>query len=682
MGILGRKKAPRRAVARRSANRVAARHNAFRAEAEVLHKELGPPNGNEPQALTAAGILVQHGQATYLRRLIQPWQIRSFGYYDLLGEIKYAAQFYARALSGLEIYVAERKPDGSTERTKDKTAIDALQRIRDPGGGGRAGLLATYGRLMFLVGEALLFVSRNSQTDIEQWEMLSTDELRLLDGSYTRFMAPSLPATQFHPAPDDQYVTVATQEQVLNREAVAYRFWRRHPRFSSLPDATMQGVLDLCEELVLLTAAVRARARSRLANSGILFLDERITTQPLAAVPDEDPLEDPFIEDLTESMTMPIVDEGSASAVVPLIARVNVPTGVKLTDLVYHLQVIDPMQVYPETGLRQECIRRIAIGLDMPPEVLLGLSDVNHWTAWILDESIWKAHIQPVADGLVEDLTSAYLIPYLREEFGILDAADRFLVEYDATSVINHPDRGKDANELYDRRAIGKKALREAKGFDDKDAPEDDELAEMIGVEIRDGSLAVYGIPSIKAGGIEPSAGVIEQPSPTGAPTGTPAPARGAEVEKGPPPGGAPSANEAIVGALTVKVLGASQVGLLRAREAAGARLWQASRSDRKTSDDISGIPKAEIAAVLGAERVREIVGNSQETKLVAGARPLVVETLRCFGVTDPAVQTMIADTIERHAVRTLYQAGPPQLPATFPAYLEGVLTMNGNGKR
>jgi hypothetical protein len=47
--------------------------------------------------------------------------------------------------------------------------------------------------------------------------------------------------------------------------AVAYRLWRRHPRYSMLADSTMQGVLDLCEELVLLTQAVRARARSRLA---------------------------------------------------------------------------------------------------------------------------------------------------------------------------------------------------------------------------------------------------------------------------------------------------------------------------------------------------------------------------------------------------------------------------------
>lgn len=674
---LWKKRAPSRALVRvGSANRVRARHNAFRAESEILRAELAPRlerAGGEPPALTAAGVLVQHGQATYLRRLIQPWQIRSFGYYDLLGEIKYASQFYARALSGLELYAAERKEDGSIERTENAEVKAAVERIRDPGGGGRSGLLATFGRLMFLVGEALLFVSNNEKTGVEQWEMLSTDELRMLDGSYTRFMAPSLPAMQFRPAPDGEYVPVATKEQVDNQEAVAYRLWRKHPRFSSLPDATMEGVLDLCEELVLLTAAVRARARSRLANSGILFLDERITTRPLAPTPDEDPLEDPFLEDLTESMTLPIVDEGSASSVVPLVARVKVPTGTRLAELIFHLQVIDPLQVYPETGLREECIRRIAIGLDMPPEVLLGLADVNHWTAWILDESIWKAHIQPVADGLVEDLTSAYLIPYLRAEFGMQDA-DRYLVQYDATSVINHPDRGKDANELYDRRAIGKKALREAKGFDEKDEMPAEELAEAIGVAINDGSLAVYGIPSLKTGGIEPTEGVIEQGDQAATP-GQPA-KTGAEAEKGAPPSGPPSATEAVVGALTVKVLGASQVGLLRAREAAGARIRSAAQRDREASREISGLAPREIAATLGSERVRVLVGGPKEAELVAGARPLIVDALRCFGIVDPDTQGMIADTVQRHAARTLYQPGSTQLPSTFPSYIEGVLAV------
>jgi hypothetical protein len=52
--------------------------------------------------------------------------------------------------------------------------------------------------------------------------------------------------------------------------------------------------------------------------------------------------------------------------------------------------LLDPTQLYPETGLRREAVERLAIGLDMPPEVLLGLGDSNHWSAWQVDEQTWK----------------------------------------------------------------------------------------------------------------------------------------------------------------------------------------------------------------------------------------------------------------------------------------------------
>ena len=184
----------------------------------------GNPNALSPAALTAAGIAglqiqgdpsltaagfrITHQDADSLRRLIQPWQARSFSYYDQLGEIKYAAQFYARMLAPLRLYPAKRDEndewleieqnpdDGPAPSGDDLDAIDALDRIQDPGGG-REALLSSYGRLMFLAGEALLFCSIDPETGEEQWEMLSTDELRVQSGVYIRYKAPSLLAEEY-----------------------------------------------------------------------------------------------------------------------------------------------------------------------------------------------------------------------------------------------------------------------------------------------------------------------------------------------------------------------------------------------------------------------------------------------------------------------------------------------------
>ena len=215
------------------------------------------PNFTGRQTLTASAEKATRQNAPAMRRLIQPWQSRALTYYDLIGELKFAAQFYARMLTPLQLFAAEKvlNDDGTIDvvPTKDKAAIAHLERIQDPGGG-RQGLLGAYGRLMFLTGESYLLCTKD-EDDVEQWEFLSTDELRVQGNTYVRYKAPSLPAELLKEAPDDAY------EPIGGQDAVVYRIWQRHPRFSHLADSTMLGVLDIAEELLLLTQAVRARAK-------------------------------------------------------------------------------------------------------------------------------------------------------------------------------------------------------------------------------------------------------------------------------------------------------------------------------------------------------------------------------------------------------------------------------------
>jgi hypothetical protein len=633
----------------------------------------GNPNvGAGREALTAAGSRVGKTDADQMRRLIQPWQARSFSYYDALGEIWYASQFYARMLSLLKLYPAKKNAEGEWEETDDPDAKDLLDRIRDPGGGDgdREGLLSSYGRLMFVTGEAYLLCSINEKTKLEQWEMLSTDELRVQGNTYVRYRAPTMNAQTLHEIDDDDF------EPIDEDTAVVYRLWRRHPRYSMLADAPMKGVLDLCEELLLLTRAVRARARSRLAGTGILAISEDFSHAPVEATPDEDVDMDPFLRDLRDAMLAPIMNEGAASQIVPIVVRG--PTDAIQNGL-RHIQIVDPTQLYPETGLRYEIIKRIALGLDMPPEILLGLTDANHWTGWIVDDQTWKAHGQPAANQLVGDLTTSFFLPSLRE----INKPDweMYAILYDASDVVNHPDRTKDAKDLYDKRAIGKTALREAAAFDETDAPTQDELNEMIGVAVRDGSLALYGIPSVKAGGIEPEAGVVESPAGT---AGTPVtgPTTGAEVETGPPAGG-PNGNggqpgEAEAGNLeaagaAARIAGAADLAVMRFREQAGNRILSFANRDPEIRAEIerNQIRARDIAAFLKRDRVRALVGD--ETDLVGNARAVVEETFMMWDLPE-ATRVLLLDQIERHALRTLYDMKPSPLPPQFHVYITGVL--------
>lgn len=651
----------------------------------------GNPNRSSRNALTAAGFRVRGKDTDMMRRLLLPWQPRSFAYYDLLGEIKFAAQFYARMLAPLRLYVEELK-DGEWVESENAQAIDALERIKDPGGGGRTGLLGSYGRLMFLTGECFLFVSTDRESGEEQWEMLSTDELRPQGNVYIRYKAPSMAAEEYHAPDGDEYVPEeveppprhgegygpgwgALDVDYGDREAVAYRLWQKHPRYSYYADATMEGVLDLCEELVLLTQLVRSRARSRLAGPGILFLSEDFSQAPLEPTPDEDEEEDPFLADLTEAMTKPIVDEGTASAVVPLVVRGPtdaIEKGIK------HVQVIDPTQVYPETGLRYECVKRIAIGLDMPPEVLLGLTDANHWTGWMIDEQTWKNHGLPKAVQLCDDLNQSYFMPYLRDQVK-LDGWENYRIGFDATTVINHPDRGKDAKDLFDRVALSHEALRNACGFTEDDAPSKEERAERIGILTRDSSLAWDGYPAPRGGAVEVAPGVISSDQP-GDIDASPAPAAGGEVEPGPPKGAAGDSTggpDVVVAALATEALAsrimvAADIALYRAREIAGNRLKGLAKRDPECQRLVEGVRAMAVPAVLGRERARRLRAPS-EADLVAGVRDQVHESLSLCGLSPKQVEwvgNLVADQVEQHAARTLYDERPSSMPQTFSEYV------------
>ncbi len=559
-----------------------------------------------------------------------PWQERALAYYDMIGELHFAAQFYARPLSRLKLGVAYRSPeDGALEPILNGPAVDLLERVQDPGGG-RSVMLSTYGQLMFIVGECLMLntVSENG----EKWEIVSTDELKTEGDGYLRKSLPGGIGEKLKAASEDEF-------EPVDDAAIVYRLWRRHPRYSMWPDSPMRAILDVAEELVMLTLAVRARARSRLAQSGILYVPNELSSQPLTVVGDEDPETDPFLDDLTTHFITPIEDEGTAAAVVPFVVRgPALIGGVPAKEAFFHLSTHELEETYPEAALRKEAIERIALGLDMPPEALLGLSDANHWTAWQVEDSIWQTHLAPIAQQFCDDLTSTYLRPACEEE-----GVERFgevVVTYDAAEILANPDRGKDADSLYDRRAIGKRALRDAKGFEDEDAPDEEELEEMLAVALRDASL-ISGLPSEGAVPVE--------------------------LDPGPPVEESPVAVAASAdSASAAKVLGAAEMALVRCREVAGSRLRSKYRQkpEMRVAD---GFSNAEVASILGPVTLEKM--GADPSDLVGEASQAFQALLVSWGYPERQAQAL-GQMLELYAARTLFEEKPPAAPAGFAGYL------------
>jgi len=600
-----------------------------------------------PSALLASASKASEKQATQATKHAAQWQIDSLAYYDQLGVVRYASDFRARAFPKIRWYVGEIDDQGEVKETTNEVALDAWERVQDPGGG-RSVLLETYARLRFLNGEKYLTWQQPTRNEAEQWEILSVLELRQTSNrrgraTYRRLRAPGLTPEELVEAADDDF-------EPVGKDVLVYRLWRRHPAYSMMADAPMRSVLAECEEMVRATQTINARLISRLSGPGILAIPESWSKLAGATanaegelVAPEDPNLDVFMRELADAMMAAISNPGSADSVVPIIIRV--PDG--STDGAHLYKIWEPNEVIRELELRDKAIHRFSIGVDMPSEKVEGLGGTNHWNAFAIDKDSW-GHIDPDAQAFADDMASVYLRPYLRGKD--VENWSRFVIAYDPSELLTNPDGFKDAMELYNARAVGKAYLREAAGdANDEDEPTDEELAEMLFVQTRQQVEVVDGV--IQEG---------EEPEPF---PGEEEPV-GEEELPGMPP--EPEEDESGLNAAAHRVLGAAESELERIRDRAGAKIRSYVQSScPECVAAIKPVPNGQVAATLGAAQLAEI-GAPTASRLVEDTALSFVSTLeRRWGVSHAQAEAL-GEIMQIHAGKTLYDEAPPALPIGF----------------
>lgn len=448
---------------------------------------------NSPRSLTAAAARInlkdKNAAAAFKKRqssTTKQWQSEAWEYYDAIGEIKYAFNLVASVVSRIRLYAAviedpsEVPINVHSSDTLDKDLADAAVRAiarLDSAYGGQAGLLRDAALNLSVAGECYLvqLPERTGSGMPETWDIRSVDELQVggRDGYYI--------------SPRSDLVGVGANKPgniELPNTAFVGRMWRAHPRFSEDPDSSIKGLLDLCAELLLLNRSFRAIERSRL-NAGLLFVPDGLSN---SAMPDSDlylededaaeteptpeEIADSFENELIESMTTPIAEEDSASAVVPLLVRGP-------TDLGKEIRHITFKREYDQTMITRadRVLERILQGLDVPKDVVTGLANVKYSNAIQIDEALYKAHIEPMLLLISDAITIVYLRPYLMAEGWDQAEVDRLVVWYDPSSVATRNDRAQDADSGYEKMAISSATWRKQHGFADSDAPDPTELA-------------------------------------------------------------------------------------------------------------------------------------------------------------------------------------------------------------
>lgn len=457
-----------------------------------------PVSYNTPRVMTAAAVQLKiSNQQEYeqfkSRRnaASSAWQAEAWEYYDAIGEIKYAFNLVASVVSRIRIHAAfvddpsETPVPVSKAEKIDPRLADAAERALkrlDSAYGGQAGLLRDAALNLSVTGECYLIqIPERIGTGVaESWDIRSTDEL--ITDARGNF---SVIGRREQNSNSGTGSNANNKGVSLGERSFVGRIWRSHPRFSEEADSSIRGLLDLCAELLLLNRTFRATARSRL-NAGALYLPDGLSVAaqgdgdfPLDYDSEINPVsftveeaEDEFEEQLIDAMTTPIRDEESASAVVPLIIRGPAELGDAIKQFKFE-RSFDP-------ALAQRADRvleRILQGLDVPKDVVTGLANVKYSNALQIDESLYKAHIEPLMLLIVDSLTVVYLRPYLIANGFDPEEVSKIVVWYDPSSVATRNDRAADANEGFDRNAISYNTWRRAHGFSDADAPTSNELA-------------------------------------------------------------------------------------------------------------------------------------------------------------------------------------------------------------
>lgn len=440
------------------------------------------------------------------------WQKESWAYFDLVPEVKFAARFLGSALGRLLLFpgirlspdeepanlrdvlerqtleaMAERRPNepeyvpwapGLTEAMVD-AAEEELARLRNQRDG-QAGLMRTWGVCLTIPGDSWLVGTDVELPDggtAEEWQVLSDRNVSRRGNQVMLQLAPG------------------ARPEPLSEEATLIRVWRPHEAWPQLADSNMRAVLDVCEELLIYSRQFRSVGKSR-NNAGALLLP---TELDFAAeiVLDEDgvPVQSddmtPMERDLIKSMVTPVEDDGSASAVVPHIIRGASEHLKEVRHLAMDRQ-IDKEALPRVTHL----ISRLAHGLDVPAEVLTGIGDLNHWSAWQVQDATYQAHIEPLAMLPAGALTIAYLRPMLAEHPAWNNEAgrrilDRVEVGLDPSQLVVRPNRAQDAKDAHNSLALSHQALRKYLGFSEADAPSDEELMRRYASERGIGSAGL-----------------------------------------------------------------------------------------------------------------------------------------------------------------------------------------------
>lgn len=434
---------------------------------------------SSPSVLRASGVKIAKMSAENMRIVAgnrQPWQSLAWRYRDMIGELRFGLRYRSNALSRVRFYVAEiiddddepipvsMRHDDDQEKAKRVTLPDDFCRAAEeelnrlPLDAGYE-FLGIWSENFDVAGDCWLHGYTNPLTGDEEWKIRSVEAVDVQGTSLT-------------------IKNELGQPRKINLdEEELYRLWIPHPAHPHIGDSALNALSDVLEDICLVGRELRAVSRSRIMANGILFIPESMATTKNVREEDDNPdgRRSQWMANLEAAMLAPIANEGDAGGVVPVVI-----TGSREDIEAVRYERLQREESEILLDKLKTSLGRMGNSLDIPPEILTGMADANHWTAWQIDNSTFRHHLEPSIRLMVDALTGSFLRTALKASGFPAELLKRVRIWYDAGQITENPNRRQDALDALDHILIGPAAGREALGFNDGDAPTPEEALQLI----------------------------------------------------------------------------------------------------------------------------------------------------------------------------------------------------------
>lgn len=372
--------------------------------------------------------------STYYRSIDLGWQTEVFAAYGQIPELHYLMNSVARAASQALIL-----PDTTASSDGPESATTSATNPSRPNDALPVGTAFRMALLLSLVGECYL-ISRKDDLDIQNIDVLSPLEVRWDRNTGLA----TLPGSWGVYNPTNLRVNDMRLTRVHQPDAAV---WLR-------ADSSVRAALPILRELIGHTMSISATTDSRIVGAGLFYYPAGMGAAPppdgVGTRQDADmPLGDALLEAFSEG----IENQGSAAARVPVMAEI--PDEVQGDKQIGFIDFATKHDA-EIPGLIDQDIRRLAIGLDAPAEVLLGLQNTtSHFATWAVQDDYVRMHISPLLELMVDGV----------------DVHVQSKHTFDLSPLQRRPNLGVEAIQIFDRGELSGRSLRLANNFTDEDAP-------------------------------------------------------------------------------------------------------------------------------------------------------------------------------------------------------------------